>query len=302
MDRVVLAIHGGIRKPKTEVPSQVEAVVRADMERALQAGLTVLRSSGSALDVVEAAVRVLENAPLLNAGKGSVFTRDGTIELDAAIMNGQDLRAGAIAGATGIKNPITAARAVMEKSEHVFLIGAGAESFARSTGIEFAGPEYFWTAERWSEFEKHLAEVQARGAHDWGTVGAVACDRLGNLAAGTSTGGMTYKLPGRVGDTPVIGAGTYADNTGVAVSATGHGEFFIRFAVAHEINALVRHRGMSVGEAAGEVIQKRLKPVGGEGGVIVLDREGHAAAVFNTTSMYRGFITEGGVCRIELFR
>jgi beta-aspartyl-peptidase (threonine type) len=254
---------------------------------------------------------------LFNAGKGAVFTYEGRNELDASIMDGKDKRAGAVAGVTIVKNPISAARAVMEKSPHVLLIGRGAEVFATKMELEIVDPAYFWTLPRWKQIEERWRKAKSadqqsairarskdsprRDEHQWGTVGAVAVDAHGNLAAGTSTGGITGKMFGRVGDSPIIGAGTYADNEGCAVSCTGHGEYFIRFAVSHEINSLVKYKGWKVEQAVAHVIDRELKPAGGEGGAIVLDAKGRFSSAQNTEGMYRGWITKKGEIETRLW-
>jgi L-asparaginase / beta-aspartyl-peptidase len=284
--------------------------MRAAMMQALSAGHRVLSGGGSSLDAVEAAIIVLEDSPLFNAGKGAVFTHEGTNELDASIMDGESHRAGAVAGVKRIKNPIRLARLVMEKSPHVMLTGDGAEAFAADQGgIEFVDPKYFYTDRAWDALQRALDEERqktstgasarpamerdAPGAY-FGTVGAVALDRRGNLAAGTSTGGMTNKRFGRVGDSPIVGAGTYASNESCAISSTGHGEFFIRYTVARDICARVEYKSMSVQGAADEVVQQVLKKAGGEGGVIGLDRAGNVAMSFNSTGMSRGYVGPDG--------
>ena len=292
-----------------------EKEYRGGLEAALRAGHSVLTRGGSSLDAVEATIRVLEDNPLFNAGKGAVFTHEGKNELDASIMEGKSKRAGAVAGVTIVRNPISAARAVMERSPHVMMVGRGAELFATKMGLEIVDPSYFWTERRWKALQEELVEEQKKanapaptseGPLDenkkFGTVGAVALDRDGNLAAGTSTGGMTNKQYGRVGDAPIIGAGTYAENESCAVSATGHGEFFIRWTVASDIAALVKYRGMSVAQASDEVINKKLKAVGGEGGVIVLDAKGNYATTFNSEGMYRGWIGADGVPHVAIYK
>jgi beta-aspartyl-peptidase (threonine type) len=312
-EKVVLVVHGGEGDlPKNTPPEHVKAV-RATLEQALRAGYKALeREKGTSLDAVEAAIRVLENSPLFNAGKGAVFTKEGRNELDSSIMEGKELKAGAVAGVTVIKNPITAARAVMERSPHVLLTGRGAELFATRQGLEIVDPAYFWTKQRWDEWKEEWEKQErsrpkdGRGAappptrRHFGTVGAVALDRHGNLAAGTSTGGMNYKWSGRVGDSPIIGAGTYADNAACAVSCTGHGEFFIRYAVSHDIAALVKYKGMSVAAAADEVVQRKLKKAGGEGAVIVLDAKGNFAVSSNSEQMTRGYVTSDGKVRVAV--
>jgi beta-aspartyl-peptidase (threonine type) len=283
--------------------------MRAAMTEALSAGHRVLAEGGSSLDAVQSAIVVLEDSPLFNAGKGAVFTHEGTNELDASIMDGSSRRAGAVAGVKRIKNPILLARLVMEKSPHVMMTGDGAEAFAAEQGgIEFVDPKYFHTKRAWDALQRALDEerqkpktgASARPALErdapnsyFGTVGAVALDRRGDLAAGTSTGGMTNKRFGRVGDSPIVGAGTYASNEGCGISSTGHGEFFIRYTVAHDICARVEYKGMSVQDAADEVVQQ-LKKAGGEGGVIGLDRAGNVAMSFNSTGMSRGYAGPDG--------
>jgi beta-aspartyl-peptidase (threonine type) len=313
--KVVLAIHGGAGVvPRKAMTAEQEGRYRQDLERALRAGFEALRQGGRSLDAVEAAIKVLEDSPRFNAGKGAVFNHEGRNELDASIMEGSGKRAGAVAGLTRIKNPIAAARAVMERSPHVLLIGEGADRFALGQKLEEVNPVYFWTPERWKALQEAL-EQEAREApartsqrdalpapdRRFGTVGAVAVDRQGNLAAGTSTGGMTNKRYGRVGDSPIIGAGTYADNATCAVSATGHGEVFIRHAVAHEINALMMYGKRTVQEAAREVLERLPHEEGGVGGVIALDARGNVALEFNTEGMYRGTITEDGTIEIAIY-
>lgn len=284
-----LVIHGGAGTIlKENMDTELASQYKTKLNEALLAGSTVLENGGSSLEAVTAAIQVMENSPLFNAGKGAVFTAEGVNELDASIMEGKTLMAGAVAGVKHIKNPILAAQAVMEHSPHVLLTGEGAEIFAREQGIETADSSYFFTQDRWNSY---LKAKQNALDHKFGTCGAVALDIYGNLAAGTSTGGMTYKRKGRVGDSPIIGAGTYADNTGCAVSATGHGEFFIRHAVAFQINALMKYKNMSVDEAAREVIFNVLSADAGSGGVIALDKSGNISMPFNTPGMYRGFVT-----------
>ncbi len=305
-EKIVLAIHGGAGTIlKKNMTSEKEKAYRDKLTEALQAGYKILQNGGGSLDAVEAAIVIMEDSPLFNAGKGSVFNSDGKNEMDAAIMDGSNLKAGSIAGVHTIKNPVKAAKAVMEKSPHVMLIGEGAEKFAKENGLEIVGPDYFYDAYRYQqylkakEFQKiemdHTDSVKTKNKPDkHGTVGAVAIDKNKNLAAATSTGGMTNKKYGRVGDAPIIGAGTYANNSTCAVSCTGHGEFFIRAVVAHEISSLIEHKKLSVREASEFVIMDKLKKMGGEGGAIVLDREGNASLPFNTEGMYRGYITSDG--------
>jgi beta-aspartyl-peptidase (threonine type) len=301
----VLVVHGGAGVIAREVTPQKEQAVRAGLARALEAGYAVLRTGGSSVEAVTRAVVVLEDDPNFNAGRGAVFNHDGRNELDAAIMDGATLRAGSIANVHKVKNPILLARAVMEKSPHVMLVGDGAEEFARTVGIELVDPKYFYTEERWQQWQQALrAEREKTAAPDktphHGTVGAVALDAQGRLAAATSTGGMTNKRYGRVGDSPIIGAGTYA-NAQCAVSATGWGEFYIRAAAAHDICARVEYRREPVAEAARDVVLELIPQLGGDGGVIALDAEGHFAMPFNTEGMYRGWVDRDGKVHIAIF-
>jgi L-asparaginase / beta-aspartyl-peptidase len=298
-----LAVHGGagtIRRG--DMTAERESLYRAGLARALVAGREVLAGGGTALDGVTAAVCALEDDPLFNAGRGAVFTRAGTQEMDAAVMDGRDRRAGAVAGIFGPKNPVLAARAVMERSPHVMLIGDGSMAFCREAGLEFADAHYFFTEARWQALQTTLTEGEdaADEARRHGTVGAVARDGDGNLAAATSTGGMTGKLPGRVGDSPIFGAGTYADNASCAVSATGHGEFFIRYAVAHEIAARIAHAGLGLAAAANGVVAE-LGRVGGSGGVVAIGRDGTLALPFNCAGMYRGYVKDDGIVYIAIY-
>jgi beta-aspartyl-peptidase (threonine type) len=273
---------------------QADAAARIALRRALDAGSGILEQAGSALDAVEAAVRVLEDDPHFNAGHGAVFTADGVNELDAAIMEGAERRAGAVAGVTRSRNPISLARAVMESSPHVLLAGAGADRFALDAGVEQAGPAYFRTEERWQQLEAMKAAGDGAVLFDasvkFGTVGAVAMDSQGHLAAATSTGGLTGKRPGRIGDTPVIGAGTYADDRSCAVSATGSGEFYIRASVGHEIGARIRFLDEAA-QAAVDTVQAETKALGGDGGLIAISHRGEAVWSFNTPGMYRGRVS-----------
>lgn len=290
----VLVIHGGAGvMDKKDFTPELEKEYLDKLQEALDSGESILKSGGSSLDAVTAAVIIMENSPLFNAGKGSVFSETGENEMDAAIMNGKDLSAGAVAGVRTIKNPILAARKVMEESKHVLLVRDGAEKFAREHDVEMVDPSYFFTRKRWDALLK---------AQKHGTVGAVALDKAGNLAAATSTGGMTNKMTGRVGDTPVIGAGTYANNNTCAVSATGYGEFFIRYTVAHDISALMEYKGMPLSEAANEVIFNKLMPVGGTGGVIAVDKNGNYTMTFNTSGMFRGVVTSNGGKEKAIFK
>jgi beta-aspartyl-peptidase (threonine type) len=309
---VALAVHGGAGTiERSKMTPEREREYRAGIENALRAGSAILRRGGAALDAVEAAVRVLEDDPHFNAGRGSVFTSAGTNEMDAAIMDGKTRSAGAVAGVQHVRNPIVLARAVMDKSKHVFMIGSGAEEFGKRNGIELVDAKYFFTQDRWDALQKVKAAENGGGSGDkkfiitdaerHGTVGAVARDGSGNLAAATSTGGTTNKLPGRVGDSPVIGAGTFADNNTCAVSCTGDGEFFIRAAVAHEISALIELSGVSLGKAAETALTKSQK-LGGSGGLIAVDKNGNVALPFNTSGMYRGFLAEDGTFVVDIYR
>jgi beta-aspartyl-peptidase (threonine type) len=308
-----LVIHGGAGTiDRSKMTPEKEREYRAGLERALAAGYDILKNGGSSLHATEAAVRVLEDDSRFNAGKGSVFTSAGTNEMDAAIMDGKTLAAGAVAVLKHVKNPISLARLVMEKSGHVMMDGEGAEAFAQENGIELVDEKYFFTQERWDALQKiKAAEKHRTGApakaflitdqDRHGTVGAVALDRNGNLAAATSTGGTTNKRPGRVGDSPVIGAGTYANNATCAVSATGDGEYFIRATVGHDLSALMEYRGMSLKEAAQAVLDKVAK-LGGTGGLIAIDRQGNVALPFNTTGMYRGYVDRDGKFVVEIYK
>lgn len=314
--RVVLGIHGGTGVERHEMTPELDKEIRAGLTAALQAGHAVLKKPGAtSLDAIEAAIRTMEDNPSFNAGKGAVFTHDGRNELDASIMEGRERKAGAVAGVTVVKNPISAARAVMEKSKHVMMVSKGAEVFAADVGLEIVDPTYFRTEKRWKQLQDLLREEREakdkgkKGAslqiapkpYEWSTVGAVAVDAAGNLAAGTSTGGMSNKRYGRVGDSPIIGAGTFADNATCAVSCTGHGEFFIRWSVAHEIASLVRYKGLTVQQAADDVILKQLKQVDGEGAAIALDVKGNFAMSYNSAGMYRGYITADGESTVLIF-
>ena len=293
-----LVIHGGAGTiTRTGMTPEMEAEYLAALNTALDVGEEVLRSGGTSLDAVQRTILIMEDSPLFNAGKGAVFTHDGKNEMDAAIMDGKTQQAGAVAGVRTIKNPILAARAVMEKTEHVLLSGRGAEEFAATQGIELVDPQYFFTERRWQSLQTALEKERQNAAlseqEKHGTVGAVALDRHGNLAAGTSTGGMTNKHYGRIGDTPVIGAGNYADNATCAVSCTGHGEFFIRYAVAHDVSAAMMYGGMTLQAAARNIIHDRLLSKGGSGGLIAIDTFGNIAMEFNTEGMYRGYVKPG---------
>lgn len=292
---VTIVVHGGAGalEPGRYTPEE-EAAYKAKLNEALEAGYAILADGGAALDAVEAAIVLMEDYPGFNAGKGAVFTREGKNELDAAVMDGATKNAGAIAGVTSIKNPIRLARAVMENSTHVMFAREGAEAFAKTQDIEFVAPDYFYTQSRWDSLQRALEAEKAQKETSlpiefkFGTVGAVALDSDGNLAAGTSTGGLTKKDFGRVGDVPIIGAGTYADNGSCAVSATGQGEYFMRLTIARDICAQVEYAGKSVAEAADDVIHTRLTGIGAEGGIVAMTPDGEYALVFNSAGMFRG--------------
>lgn len=315
----VLVIHGGAGTilQKNMTPEK-EAAYKASLKQALETGYKVLQSGGSSLDAVEATVRVLEDDSLFNAGKGAVFTHEGRNELDAAIMNGKTRAAGAVAGVTTVRNPVSAARAVMEKSEHVMMVGPGAEKFAKEAGLEIVDPSYFRTETRWRDLQKALHEDSIAAAkanaytnpeklgiknkdYKFGTVGAVALDKQGNLAAATSTGGMTDKKYGRIGDSPIIGAGTYANNQTAAISCTGWGEYYIRNVVAYDLSALMEYKGLSV-QQAGNTVIKKVGDMGGDGGLIALDKKGNMTMSFNTEGMYRGAVTKDGKIEIAIYK
>ena len=320
-----LVIHGGAGViERGAMDAATDAAYRAAMTAALARGRAVLECGGKALDAVEAVITGLEDDPLFNAGRGAVFTEAGRNELDAAVMEGATLMAGSVAGVTRTRHPISLARAVMEKTPHVMLIGEGADRFAASTGLEQVDPGFFFTERRWRALITQLsaehrplpdrpagappapatpvAEIERLGAHRFGTVGAVALDQAGHLAAGTSTGGVQAKRWGRVGDSPILGAGTYASDQSCAVSATGAGEVFIRLTVAREICALVQYKGLSLQAAADEVVQTRLPPLKGDGGVIAAAPDGQIAWSFNTSGMYRARQTAGGRAIVGIYR
>ncbi|MBO0934868.1 isoaspartyl peptidase/L-asparaginase [Fibrella sp. HMF5036] len=347
--KMTLVIHGGAGNiTRQNLSVEKEKAYKATLATALQTGFAILKKGGTSLDVVEATIRVLEDSPLFNAGRGAVFTHDGRHELDASIMDGSTLQAGAVAGVTGIRNPICTARRVLEKTEHVLLMGQGAEAFAHEQGMELVDPAYFYTETRWQALQLAISDEKAgrnltkSGAKPklqpapllpaklakhkatktswapdpavwatdplifdegkkYGTVGCVALDQWGNLAAGTSTGGTTNKRYGRVSDSAIIGAGTYANNATCAVSATGQGEAFIRSVAGHDISALMEYKGLSVQEAADEVVLNKLAARGGEGGVIALDRSGNIAMPFTTEGMYRAYIRADGSSEVLIF-
>lgn len=305
-----LAIHGGAGVILREnLSAEDEKAYHEKLTEALQAGHQVLKNGGKSLDAVETAIKILEDSPLFNAGKGAVFTSQGTVELDAAIMDGATLAAGSVAGTKHIKNPISLARMVMEKSPHVMMVGNGAERFALQQGMTLVDQKYFFTKRRfeqlWKEKTKESKKtsfLKTQSENKFGTVGAVALDKMGNLAAGTSTGGTTNKKFGRVGDAPIIGAGTYANNQTCAVSATGHGEYFIRAVVAYDISALMQYQKLSLKDASDKVVMDKLVKFGGAGGVISIDKDGNIAMPFNTPGMYRGSIDENGKVTTSIFK
>ncbi len=303
----VLVIHGGAGVVRSEMTAKTEADVRAALLKAVTKGYAELKSGKPALDAVTAAITVLEDDPNFNAGKGAVFTHDGHNELDSSIMDGSTLKAGAIAGVRTVRNPILLARSVMEKSEHVMMAGRGAEDFAKSIGTTLVDPSYFRTEKRWQQLQKALAEekkgvayTDMETAKHFGTVGAIALDKSGHLAAGTSTGGMTNKRFGRIGDSPVIGAGTYAD-ANCAVSGTGWGEFYLRTVAAHSICMRVGLLKQPLAEAAEQVINKDIPKLGGDGGAIALSAEGSMAMPFNTDGMFRAWIGTDGVAHVAIY-
>jgi beta-aspartyl-peptidase (threonine type) len=288
--RFGIVIHGGAGTITPDgMTAEEESAYRTKLDESLAAGHAVLAAGGTALDAVIAAIIILEESPLFNAGRGAVFSAEGRNELDAAIMEGKTRNAGAVTGITIVKSPIRLARAVMEQSDHVFLSGTGAEAFAREKGLEIVLPSYFFTEKRWQQLQDVRRKKNLEPLNRMGTVGAAALDRHGNLAAGTSTGGMTFKRYGRIGDCPIIGAGTYANNETCALSATGHGEYFIRLAVGHEISALMAYKKVSLQEAADDVIHRQLTALGGTGGVVAIDRQGRVAMPFNTAGMFRAY-------------
>lgn len=310
--KIAFAVHGGAGTiEREEMTGEKEKEYRENLEKALKAGYEILQRGGSSLDAVETAVRLLEDDPHFNAGKGAVFNSEGVNELDASIMDGKTLKAGAVASVRRVRNPISLARLVMEKSQHVMFDGAGAEAFAKEQGIELVDPKYFFTQERWDALQKIKAAAKEGGSAGkkyiisdqdlHGTVGAVALDKQGNLAAATSTGGTTNKRPGRIGDSPIIGAGTYANNATCAVSGTGDGEYFIRAVVGYQVSSLMQHRGLSV-EAAADAAIKQVGELGGTGGLIALDRNGQITMPFNTEGMYRGRVDPSGKFIIEIYR
>jgi beta-aspartyl-peptidase (threonine type) len=314
---IAIVIHGGAGTiSRKDMTPEKDKEYRAALKQALEAGYAVLKRGGKSLDAVQAAIRVMEDDPLFNAGKGAVFDHEGKNELDAAIMDGADLKAGAVAGVQHIKNPIDLARLVMDKTPHVLLIGSGAEEFAKSQGVPLVPQSYFFTQHRWDELQKALKQEQAgkggsgkedypgTSGHGYGTVGAVALDKDGDLAAGTSTGGLTNKYYGRVGDSPIIGAGTYANSKSCGVSGTGTGEYFIRLDLAKTISDLMLYKGLSVQQAADQLVMRDLVDLGGmdSGGAIAMDRDGNIRMPFNTEGMYRGYIDTQGKEFVAIYK
>lgn len=320
--KAILVIHGGagVIEKKYMTPEK-EKAYKAALTQALEAGYSELQKGKTSVDAVQAAIHVMEDSPLFNAGKGAVFTHDGKNQMDAAIMNGADLKAGAVADVSNIKNPIDAARAVMEKSPHVLLAGKGAEKFAKKEGCVMEPPSYFFTQERWDQlqralkkdkgdttavldFDPRVNKIYGAGEKDdkFGTVGCVALDQSGNIAAGTSTGGMTDKLYDRIGDSPIIGAGTYANNKTCAISCTGWGEFFMRTLAAKTVSDLMEYKGMDLQAAADTVIYHIIPELGGDGGMIALDKNGDFAFPFNTPGMFRGYIGKDGVPHVFMYK
>lgn len=320
-----IVMHGGAGViERSSMTPERDAAYRASLDRAIHAAAKVLDANGSAVDAVEAGLNVLEDNPLFNAGKGAVFTADGTNSLDAAIMDGKTMMAGAVAGVARTKNPISLAKAVMQKSQFVMLSGAGADEFAASVGLQQVNPSYFFTEERWQELVRYLneeklpipprptgapppptkplAQLESPDAHKWGTTGIVVRDRSGNIAAGTTTGGLTGKRFGRIGDSPIIGAGTYASNQSCGVSATGTGEYFIRLTVARTICALVQYKHMPLQDAVNDVIDRQLNAMKGDGGVIAMTPDGQIAWGFNTPGMFRARLIEGGKVQMGIYK
>ena len=315
-EKFCIVIHGGAGTIlKENMTDSLEEEYKRVLDLAVSKGYDILKNGGNSLDAVTQTIIILEDSPLFNAGKGAVFTNEGKNELDASIMDGKSKAAGAVASVTRVKNPITLARAIMEVSEHVMMVGPGAEKFAEQNGVELVDPNYFFTAKRWEglkkakELEKTELDHAAALHYDvtikdqkFGTVGCVALDKKGNIAAGTSTGGMTNKRYGRVGDAPIIGAGTYADNATCGVSSTGWGEFFIRNVVAYDIAAQMQYKNVSLADAAKETIQKKVPEMGGDGGIIAIDKDGNIIMEFNTAGMYRASVDKSGTKTIAIYK
>ncbi|PHR13819.1 MAG: beta-aspartyl-peptidase [Aequorivita sp.] len=310
-----IVIHGGAGTIlKENMNDSLEAAYKAKLKEAISTGYDILKNGGTSLEAVTHTINIMENSPLFNAGKGAVFTHDGSNELDASIMDGETLNAGAVAGVKHIKNPINLAKDVMYKSEHVMLYGAGAEEFAKGLGYEMMDTSYFYTQNRYESLQRVLENEKLKNEKKisfedsyvknskFGTVGCAALDKNGNLAAGTSTGGMTNKRWNRIGDAPIIGAGTYANNATCAVSSTGWGEYFIRSVVAYDISALMEYKGMTLQQSATEVIQKKVPKLGGDGGIIAIDKDGNVAMEFNTAGMYRASMNSKGELIIKIYK
>lgn len=309
MKKFAIAIHGGAGTIlKSNMTAEKEMAYTAALQGAIDTGYVALEKGATSLDAVEFAVKSLEDSPLFNAGKGSVFTSEGTHEMDASIMEGNSLKAGAVTMIKGLKNPVSVARLVMEKSEHVFLAGQGAEEFARNLKCEFKEPDYFYDELRYQQWQEikdtdsFQLDHSVKKDEKFGTVGAVALDKLGNIAAATSTGGMTNKKYGRVGDSPMIGAGNYANNNTCAVSCTGSGEYFIRAVVAYDVSCLMEHKGYTLEQATKEVVHKRLLNIGGDGGLIAIDVKGNISLTFNTEGMYRASKKSNGSEFIGIYK
>ena len=323
MENFALVIHGGAGTIlKENMTSELEQQYKDKLGEALKAGYALLSKGGTSMDAVIASIKVMEDSPIFNAGKGSVFSNDGKNEMDASVMDGKTLKAGAMAGAHTVRNPIEGARAVMEKSPHIMFSGDGADKFAKEQGLKTEDQKYFYDEKRWKQFQqiKKQDEIKLDHSSDtsgyvhpkdaeftnpdkkFGTVGCVALDKYGNLSAGTSTGGMTNKKWGRVGDSPIIGAGTYANNKTCAVSCTGHGEYFIRNVVAYDVSALMEYKGMTLEQATNEVVMKKLKEQGGEGGLIAIDTKGNIAMPFNTPGMYRAYKKKNGKSEVKIYK
>jgi beta-aspartyl-peptidase (threonine type) len=317
--KFVLVIHGGAGTIlKSQMTPEKEKAYQQGLSDALQKGYDVLSKGGTALDAVEATIKIMEDNPLFNAGKGSVFTNEGKNEMDASIMDGKTLKAGAVAGVTTIKNPITAARAVMDKSGHVMMTGKGAEQFAAQQGCTIVDPSYFFVEDRWKALQRAKADDSLKPFqrdtsksflkqpenkdYKYGTVGCVALDVYGDLAAGTSTGGMTNKKFGRIGDSPIIGAGTYANNSTCAISCTGYGEYFMRLVLAKSVSDRMELAHQSLTDAANELIMHKLSDLGGDGGLIAVDKDGNITMPFNTEGMYRAYITSDGKKEIKIYK
>lgn len=310
-----IVIHGGAGTIlKENMSDSLETAYKAKLKEAISVGYEILKNGGTSLEAVKNTINVMEDSPLFNAGKGAVFTHEGSNELDASIMDGATLNAGAVAGVKHIKNPIDLARDVMQSSEHVMLYGAGAEEFAKGLGYKMMDTSYFYTQNRYESLQKVLEKEKSKNEKKisfedyyiknskFGTVGCAALDKHGNLAAGTSTGGMTNKRWNRIGDSPIIGAGTYANNATCAVSSTGWGEYFIRSVVAYDISALMEYKGMSLQEAARKVIQKKVTAIGGDGGIVAIDKDGNVAMEFNTAGMYRATMNSKGELVIKIYK